>query len=479
MKIKVMLVVLLALGIGGGAGYLAALHLGGGKGTPAAEVRKPLFYRSPMNPAVTSPVPAKDPMGMDYVPVYAEGAGAPKGPAGTVAIDPVVVQDIGVRTARAERRTLSREVHAVGRVTYDEEHVARLHPKTEGWIEKMFVNKTGERVARDAILVSFFAPQLVTTQQEYLLALKNARAMEHTSFPDIRRGAQELLASTEERLRLLDVPEHQIRELEDTGVVKKAIHIHSPFDGVVVTLGARDGQYVTPQTELYTIADLSTVWVYAEVFEADLPWVREGDEAEMRLAGVPGRTFAGRIAYVYPFVQPDTRTVRVRLEYANPDRVLKPDMFADVTVHADRRVDALAVPAEAVVRSGTRDRVFVVQAPGRFEPRPVTLGLTSGGWSQVLEGLKPGDEVVTSAQFLIDSESKLREATAKMLEPKPAADAPAVDENPMDRHGTGSDGANGAATPGMSMPGMSMQGHGEAGGPTGAPEAPAAAGSTP
>jgi Cu(I)/Ag(I) efflux system membrane fusion protein len=444
MKIKALLVVLLALGIGGGAGYLAALHRKAPEGAPAAQARKPLFYRNPMNPAVTSPVPAKDAMGMDYVPVYAEDAAAPQGPPGTVSIDPVVVQDIGVRTAPAERRTLTREVHAVGRVAYDEEHLTRLHPKTEGWIEDLFVDKTGEPVAKDRILLNLYSPQLVTTQEEYLLAVKNARAMAHSTFPDIRRGARELLASTEERLRLLDVPEHQIRDLEETGKVKKALHIHSPFAGVVVTVGAREGQYVTPQTELYAIADLSTVWVYVDVFEADLPWVREGDRADMRLAGVPGRTFSGRIAYVYPFVQPDTRTVRVRLVFPNPDGLLKPDMFADVTVHADRRVDVLAIPSEAVVRSGARDQVFVVRGPGRFEPRPVTLGLTSGGWAQILKGLEPGDRVVTSAQFLIDSESKLREATAKMMEPGPAAEAPATEGHGMK---------------GMSMPARAAEEH--------------------
>jgi Cu(I)/Ag(I) efflux system membrane fusion protein len=354
------------------------------------------------------------------------------------------VQDIGVRTAPAERRTLTREVHAVGRVAYDEEHLTRLHPKTEGWIEDLFVDKTGEPVAKDRILLNLYSPQLVTTQEEYLLAVKNARAMAHSTFPDIRRGARELLASTEERLRLLDVPEHQIRDLEETGKVKKALHIHSPFAGVVVTVGAREGQYVTPQTELYAIADLSTVWVYVDVFEADLPWVREGDRADMRLAGVPGRTFSGRIAYVYPFVQPDTRTVRVRLVFPNPDGLLKPDMFADVTVHADRRVDVLAIPSEAVVRSGARDQVFVVRGPGRFEPRPVTLGLTSGGWAQILKGLEPGDRVVTSAQFLIDSESKLREATAKMMEPGPAAEAPATEGHGMK---------------GMSMPARAAEEH--------------------
>jgi Cu(I)/Ag(I) efflux system membrane fusion protein len=446
MKVKIGLLVLLTLALGAGAGYLAALRSGGGDG-PAAEGPRPLFYRNPMNPAVTSPVPAKDEMGMDYVPVYADGAGPAPGPAGTVGIDPAVAQDIGVRTARVERRTLAREVHAVGRVAYDEEHVARLHPKTEGWIETLYVDKTGEPVSKDTILLGLYAPRLVTTQQEYLLALKNARAMEDSAFPDIRRGARELLASTGERLRLLDVPEHQIRELEETGKVKKALHIHSPFDGVVVTVGAREGQYVTPQTELYTIADLSTVWVHVDVFEADLPWVREGDPAEMRLTGVPGRTFTGRIAYVYPFVQPNTRTVRVRLVFPNPDGVLKPDMFADVTVRGGRRVNALAIPSEAVVRSGTRERVFVERKPGRFEPRPVTVGLSADGWTQVLDGVREGERVVTSAQFLIDSESKLREATAKMLEPAP-------------------DGASGEM-PGMEMEAGSMDGDAPKGDATG------------
>lgn len=456
MKTKLLAAVLVALLAGGGGGYLVAVRLAPGDGAPAPEAGpEPLFYRNPMNPEITSPVPARDEMGMDYIPVYAADAAPPEGPAGTVTIDPVVEQNIGVRTARVARRVLTREIHAVGRVAYNEERLARLHPKTDGWIEELFVDKTGEPVARDTILMSLYAPQLVTTQQEYLLALKNVQTLGQSTFPEIRRGALELLAATRERLTLLDVPEHQIRELEQTRRVKKALHIHSPFDGVVVKLGAREGQYVTPQTELYAIADLSRVWVYVDVFEADLPWVHEGDRAGMRLAGIPGRTFTGRITYVYPFVEPDTRTVRVRLEFANPDGHLKPGMFADVTVHADRRVDALAVPAEAVVRSGVREQVFVVRAPGKFAPREVRPGITSGGWTQILDGVREGEEVVTSAQFLIDSESKLREATAKMREatrgPAGEADGAGMQDasmrgHEMGGHETGSPGMAGHET---------------------------------
>lgn len=444
MKKSTLLWVLAALVVGAAVGYLVP-QKGAGPEMHAGMERKPLFYRNPMNPAVTSPVPAKDEMGMDYIPVYADTGPDEAAPAGTVRIDPVTVQNIGVRTSPVERRTLSRVIRASGRVDYDEERLARLHPKTEGWIEKLFVDATGQPVKQDSILLGIYSPQLVSTQEEYLLALQNEEVLRDSPFEDIRRGAKELLVSSRERLRLLDVPEHQIRELDQTRKVKKTLHIHSPFDGVVMQLGVREGQYVTPQTELYMIADLSKVWVYVDVFESDLPWVNVGDRAEMRLSGIPGRTFAGRIGYIYPFAEAATRTVKVRLEFDNPDRVLRPDLFADVTIYADRRVDALAVPSEAVVRSGAAEHVFVVRAPGKFEPRRVTLGITSDGWVQVLDGLREGEQVVTSAQFLIDSESKLREATAKMLEAGAAEHD--MGDSPEDRMsgdgGAGMDGPTG------------------------------------
>ncbi len=380
------------------------------------KARKPLFYRHPMNPSITSPVPAKDEMGMDYIPVYADGDSAADEPAGTVKIDPVTVQNIGVRTARAERRILTRAVRSVGRVDFDEEHLTRLHPKVEGWIEKMRVDKTGEQVRKNQILLSIYSPQLVSSQEEYLLALQNRKVLENSPFKDIRRGAVELVESARERLELLDMAPHQIRELEKTGKIKKYVHIHSPFDGVVIKVGVREGQFVTPRTELYQIADLSRVWVYVDVFEDELPWVQVGDEAEMKLAGIPGRVFRGRITYIYPYFEAKTRTVKVRLEFDNRDGMLKPEMFADVTIHAGRQVDAVVVPEEAIVRSGSRELVFVVRGPGKFEPRVVEVGVSSDGMTQILSGVRAGEEVVTSAQFLIDSESKLREATAKMLE---------------------------------------------------------------
>ncbi len=382
---------------------------------PAPKARRILYYRSPMNPSVTSPVPAKDAMGMDYVPVYADEAQAAV--PGTVRIDPVIVQDIGVRTATVVRRTISRRVRAVGRVTYDEDLLTRLHPKTAGWVQHTDVDQTGQKVAKGAILLSIYSPQLVTSEQEYLLALENRRVLGHSPFPEIRRGARELAQTARERLALLDMPAAQIRELERTGRVLRDVQIRSPFDGYVMRVGVRDGQYVTPATELYAIADLHKVWVYADIYEYEIPWVREGDAADLQLAALPGRTFRGRIAYVYPDLDMKTRTLRVRLEFDNPRLELKPMMFANVTIHAAPRRDAVVVPSQAVIRTGTRNVAFVVRAPGKFEPRTVRLGVTSDGLTQILSGLHPGERVVTSAEFLIDSESSLREAAAKMLEP--------------------------------------------------------------
>ena len=395
------------------AGTMNAGPVSAGSG---ADTPEPIFYRHPMTPEITSPVPARDDMGMDYIPVYADSAVRSAGPPGTVLIDPVTVQSIGVRTAAAERRTLTRTIHTLGRVDYDEQRITRLHPKVDGWIDELYVETTGERIAEDHILLNIYSPQLVVTQQEYLLALSNRATLSASPFPDIRRGADELVESTLTRLRLLDVPEHQIFELTQTGQVQEQLHIHSPADGIVVSVGVREGQYVTPQTELFTVADLSHVWVLVDIFEDELPWVRVGDRVRMTVAAAPGRIFEGQLTYVYPYAESRTRTVKARLEFDNPDLLLKPDMFADVTIMASPEIDAVAVPSESVVRSGIREQVFVVREPGKFEPRDVRPGVGSDGWTQILEGIEAGEQVVVSAQFLIDSESKLREAAAKMLE---------------------------------------------------------------
>jgi len=448
---------LIGLAVGVGVGWIAATQLSEPAQDQIAVERqdepKPLFYRNPMNPAITSPVPAKDEMGMDYLPVY-EGGTSGDAPAGTVKIDPVIAQNIGVRTSLARQKTLTRDIRTVGRVDFDEKRVARLHPKIEGWVEKLFVDSTGERVKKDTMLLAVYSPQLVSSEEEYLLALKNAETLKDSPFPDIRDGAASLARSARERLELLDVPAHQLMQLEQEHQIIKNLHIHSPFDGVVIGIGVREGQHVTPGTELYTIADLSRVWVYVDIYEDEMPWVRQGDTARMQVTGVPGRTFRGRVAYIYPYLDAKTRTNKVRLEFDNAELLLKPDMFAHVTLQTSRQLDAVVVPGEAVVRTGSREQVFIVKGNGKFEPREVKLGITADGDVQIIEGMQPGERVVSSAQFLIDSESKLNEATAKM--PAPGATTEAQRQGGMDMPDMKRDRL---AMPGdMDMSGMSMPG---------------------
>ena len=404
-----------ALGFGLFGGYWFANSQVEKAGMDMAPVeREPLFYRNPMNAEITSPVPAKDHMGMDYVPVYADDDSS--GPAGTVRIDPVTTQNIGVRTARAEISTIAREINTVGRVDYDEQRIVRLHPKTQGWVEELRIGTTGEAIKSDEILLSIYSPQLVSTQQEYLLALNSFKTLSESPFEDVRQGAADMVETTLERLRNLDVPEHQIQMLKDKREVMKLLHIHSPAPGIVVNVGVRDGQYVTPQTEMYMIADLSRVWVIVDIFEEELPWVKVGDRAEMRVAAVPGGVISGKLTYINPYAEKTTRTIKARLEFDNSELLLKPDMFADVSIQASPRENVITVPSEAIIRSGLSEQVFVVREPGKFEPRLVEVGLSGNGSTEIRSGLNAGEEVVVSAQFLIDSESKLREAAAKMLE---------------------------------------------------------------
>ncbi|WP_330111201.1 efflux RND transporter periplasmic adaptor subunit [Methylophaga thalassica] len=442
----------------GTGGLMAYQHLTSPPAVTAETTQKPakpLYYRNPMNPEVTSPVPAKDHMGMDYIPVYEDEASAPE-KAGTVKIDPVTEQNIGVRTATAKLSSLSHLIRTVGKVTYDEERISKLHPKTEGWVEKLFVDKTGTQVNKNTMLLSVYSPQLVTSSQEYLLAISSAKTLENSPFDDIRRSAEQMVVSARERLALLDVPEHQIRDMVKTGNIPKALHIHSPFTGTVINIGAREGQYVTPQTELYMLADLSKVWVIAQVYESDLPWVNENDTVDMQLTAIPGKTFKGTLSYIYPYAEAATRTIKVRMAFDNPDLLLKPDMFANVTIHTKNQPEAITVPTEAIIRSGDKEQVFIMRAAGQFEPRKVTTGLSADGRTQILNGVKVGDEVVTSSQFLIDSESKLNETTEKMR----AIDAPASEEiQDHQQNMLGQDMLAPASSSSMTMPEMEHHHH--------------------
>jgi len=426
------------------------------------KTRVPLFYRNPMNPAITSPVPAKDEMGMDYIAVYADDDAGGNEPAGTVSIDPVVVQNIGVRTAAVEQRILSRRLQALGRVDFNEERLARLHPKTSGWIDRLFIDETGAEVQHDTILLNIYSPDLLAAQHEYLVALSNWESLRNNENSPMKRSAKTILDSARERLQLFDVPEHQIQELEQSRKPKKQLHIHSPFAGTVMKIGAREGQYITPKDEVYLIADLSRIWVYVEVYEDELPWIKVGDKAQMQVRAAPGRMFEGKVTFIYPILDGKSRTVRVRLEFNNSDHVLKPGMFANVVLLADPQPEAVVVPSEAIVRSGNREQVFVVRDRGKYEPREVRVGFSAAGLTQVLDGVRPGEQVVVSGQFLIDSESKLREATAKMLEAMAGgADHDQSDMSDMDMSDMSMDtvGKSGSgAKDDMDMSDMSMEG---------------------
>lgn len=379
-----------------------------------------LYWKAPMDPTYVRDEPGKSPMGMDLVPVCS-GEGAAVG-GGGIQVDPSLIQSMGVRIAPVTRRDLSRKLRTVGRVAYDERRVDHVHTKVQGWIERLFVEYEGELVKRGQPLLEIYSPELVSTQEELLLAARYRDATRESAFDDVSRGGEDLFLATRRRLELWDISKRDIDRLVETRNVRKNLTLYAPTEGVVTHLMVRKGMEVGANNNLYTIADLSRIWVYADVYEYELPWVKEGQHAAIDLSYLPGRVFEGTVTYVYPFLDPKTRTARVRVELDNPELILKPDMFANVTIQTETRADVLAVPEEAVIRSGRRSLAIVAAGDGRFAPREVTLGIDSGdGWVEVQDGLTAGDRVVTSGQFLIDSESKLQEAVQKMLTAEPTA----------------------------------------------------------
>ncbi|HCS13967.1 MAG: efflux transporter periplasmic adaptor subunit [Zetaproteobacteria bacterium CG06_land_8_20_14_3_00_59_53] len=432
------------------------------KAGPCAGGAQPLMWRNPMNPAMTSPTPAKDSMGMDYIAVCAEtGERGGGSPAGTVRIDPATTQDIGVRLTTAVQKSLSRHITTVGRITFDETRLVTLHPKVDGWIDKLFVDKTGETVKEDTMLLALYSPELVATQEEYLLALGNWEQLKNSPYSDIRDGVKRLLDSSLDRLRFFDVAEHQIVELQRTHKVRKNMHIHAPAAGVVTNIGVREGARVTPASELYQIADLSRLWVLADLYEYEISWVNVGDRATLHIGSMPGHDFTGRITYIYPYLDARTRTNKVRIEFDNADGLLKPDMFGDVEIAASAIRSGVFVPREAVLVTGKQAHVFVQREPGRFEPRTVRTGITADGLVEIIEGVQAGETVVSSGQFLIDSESSIREAAAKMVQPGTGTTkAPRHEEKKntemkgMDMRGLGMDSRPTQEAPMMNMRSM-------------------------
>ncbi|MEQ2005578.1 MAG: efflux RND transporter periplasmic adaptor subunit [Limisphaerales bacterium] len=373
--------------------------------------RKVKYYKSTMLLGEISPAPRKDSMGMDMVPVYEDEAQD----SATISVNPATVQTMGIRTGIVTNGPLRRVIRTVGTVEFDETSLADVTTKFKGWIEKLYVDATGKQAHKGEPLFEIYSPDLYSAQVEYVLALNQEGT-----------GAASMRASALTKLKFFDVSAEQIAELEKSRQATKTLRVSAPRDGIVVEKMAIEGQMVDAGMKLYRLADLSLVWVLAQVYEQDLPFVKLGQEAVVKLSYFSDREFRGRVTYVYPTLDEKTRTARVRLEFHNPGFFLKPGMFATVELASDLEASTLLVPDMAVLRSGEHNTVFVALDGGRFEPRTVTLGpRAEGNMYQVLSGLKAGERVVTSGQFMLDSESQLREAIQKMLQPATTSANPA------------------------------------------------------
>jgi RND family efflux transporter MFP subunit len=385
-----------------------------GTSTGTADPRRILYYRSPMDPSITSPVPMKDPMGMDYVPVYSDEVPAAGGVEGhaTVEAGSEELRLTGIQTALARRGALARTIRAVGEVKADERRVNQVHTKISGWVEKLFVNSSGQAVHKGQPLLAIYSPELLATQQEFLRARETAARFAQSDLPEVRSGGEELLEAARRRLMLFDVPRSFIAQLESTGQPQRTVTLEAPVSGHVTAKEISSGAQIEPGMTLFTVTDLSKVWIEAEVYEYEAPLVRLGQKARVTLAYDPGAGYAGRVSYIYPYLNTDTRTLRVRFEFDNPGQVLKPGMYATVEL-ATEGAQGVLIPGSAIMDTGLRQLVYVQTGENRFEPRQVTVGVRSDDQAQILSGVKAGEAVVIRANFLLDSESRLRAAIAR------------------------------------------------------------------
>ena len=357
----------------------------------AVTQNEPLYWVAPMDPNYRRDKPGKSPMGMDLIPFYASDEKAYGEGPGTITISPDVVNHLGVRTGLVERKPLHHEIVTVGYVKYDEDKLVHIHPRVSGWIDKLYVKAAGDAVEFNAPLYALYSPELVNAQEELLLALnrKNSR----------------LIQASEDRLKALHISQAFIQKLKQTLTIQQTVTFYAPQKGVVDNLNIREGFFVKPGTTMLSIAALDQVWVEAEIFERQASEVSLGDAVTMTLDYLPGKTWAGRIDYIYPTLDSQTRTLRLRLRFNNPEQLLKPNMFAQVVVHADSSEPLLVIPREALIRTGSQDRVVLALGEGRFKSVEVKIGRQDQSMVEILDGLKEGEKIVTSAQFLLDSES--------------------------------------------------------------------------
>jgi Cu(I)/Ag(I) efflux system membrane fusion protein len=377
-------------------------------------------YVCPMHPRIVRDEPGSCPIcGMDLVKKLMDPM---VGTYPEVALRPAVMQNLGVRIGTVERGTLWKYIRTVGRVEFDETRLAHIHPRAEGWIEDLKLRAEGERVTKGQDLAEIYAPAMLSAQVDFLQALE----------PQPRGVSQVKADKARNLLRLLDIPEDVIRDIQQQGEPRNRLPIRAPIDGIVTGLMARQGMYVTPETEMFTIADLSRVWVMVDVFEAQIDWLAPGLTAEIRVPARPGKVWEGRVDYLYPELDPKTRTLRVRLVFDNSDLALKPNMFADVIIYGGPKHDVLKIPAEAMIVTGERATVVKVVEEGRFQPVDVVAGMERAGEVEILSGLEEGDRIVLSGQFLIDSESSLQASFMRF----PAGDTSGADgsETPGGAH---------------------------------------------
>jgi Cu(I)/Ag(I) efflux system membrane fusion protein len=381
----------------------------GANANTAKVEKKLLYYRNPMGLPDTSPTPKKDPMGMDYIAVYAGDAEDAPTSTNQIKISTEKVQKLGVRTVAAQLRNLDRSVRAAGRIEPDERRLFTIASKFEGYVERLHVNVTGQPVTKGQPLFEVYSPDLVSAQREYAIAVQGVEALKAAE-GETQAGMKQLAESSLQRLRNWDISDEQIKALTRTGVTQRTLTFRSPATGIVMEKKAVQGMRFMPGEMLYQIADLSAVWVVADVFEQDIGLIKSGVKAKVTINAYPDKVFAGTVTYVYPTLKAETRTVPVRVELANPGMLLKPGMFAQVEVAVSAKAKVVTVPLSAVIDSGTRQIVLIQQGEGRFAPVEVKLGSRSDDYVEVREGVKEGEQVVVAANFLIDAESNLKAA---------------------------------------------------------------------
>jgi Cu(I)/Ag(I) efflux system membrane fusion protein len=390
--------------------------------------RKILYYRNPMGLPDTSPVPKQDSMGMDYTPVYADEEVSNN----QVKISTDKVQKLGVKTEPVLSRKMVNTVRAVGQFQFNEQRLSTVTTKFEGYIEKLYVNSTGQPVRRGQPLMEVYSPELVSAQEEYLIAWNGRQSLSNGTTESLV-GVGQLAESALKRLRNWDISDAQLQRLKKDGKATRTLTMYSPANGVVLEKTAVQGLRFMPGELLFKIADFSTIWLLADVFEQDIALVHVGQTVNIAVNAYPGRELQGKIDYIYPTVNSETRTAKVRVVLANPDGILKPDMYASIQLMSGNDASVLAVPDSAVIDSGTRQVVLVQLTEGLYEPREVKLGMRSDGYVEIAEGLSEGENVVVRANFLIDAESNLKAALGSFGEhsshasglPQPAETTPA------------------------------------------------------